>query len=580
MFITREILSTCGWQAFERIVARLLIHKGYSGVRVVGGSGDKGADILARSPNGKRWLIQAKYWAKPVPEIEMQRTLEGARTYRANLSVIVALNGVDEKARAFQKSVQLLGQSISVWEPNDLLALASKLPMHSPARSAQGKYQESAIQAVCEMIEGGSPRRSMVIMATGLGKTFVAAESIRRASTRRKLKVLVIAHTNQLVLQLEKAFWPFIGPQEPTSIWNQHEKPTESALKNHRFVFASRDSLSNFLSAGGVCPRFDLVVIDECHHAHSNSSSYQNIINQLGAGTNDGPQLLGLTATPFLADPEARLEPVFGDNPLVRIDMIYGLQNGFLSQIDYRLFTDNINWEGLKSLAGTKLSPKAVNRAFFIKEWDDGVISELRKSWHELDNPKAIVFCGTIDHAILMKDKINSLGFCKADAIYSGNARGNAMSQYQRNLLLSDFEAGVLNVMCTVDVFNEGIDVPDVNIVVFNRVTHSRRIFIQQLGRGLRLSAGKSKAIVLDFAQDIRRFAAGLNMKTALEKPPAGSVITLGNKVIFRNASGEDQRAESFLRAWLEDAQAIEGADDDDAGILKFPPDMEARHSN
>ena len=580
MFITREILSTCGWQAFERIVARLLIHKGYSGVRVVGGSGDKGADILARSPNGKRWLIQAKYWAKPVPEIEMQRTLEAARTYRANLSVIVALNGVDEKARAFQKSVQLLGQSISVWEPNDLLALASKLPMHSPARSAQGKYQESAIQAVCEMIEGGSPRRSMVIMATGLGKTFVAAESIRRASTRKKLKVLVIAHTNQLVLQLEKAFWPFIGPQEPTSIWNKHEKPTESALKNHRFVFASRDSLSNFLSAGGVCPRFNLVVIDECHHAHSNSSSYQNIINQLGAGTNDGPQLLGLTATPFLADPEARLEPVFGDNPLVRIDMIYGLQNGFLSQIDYRLFTDNINWEGLKSLAGTKLSPKAVNRAFFIKEWDDGVISELRKSWHELDNPKAIVFCGTIDHANLMKDKINSLGFCKADAIYSGNARGNAMSQYQRNLLLSDFEAGVLNVMCTVDVFNEGIDVPDVNIVVFNRVTHSRRIFIQQLGRGLRLSAGKSKAIVLDFAQDIRRFAAGLNMKTALEKPPAGSVITLGNKVIFRNASGEDQRAESFLRAWLEDAQAIECADDEDAGILKFPPDMEARYSN
>lgn len=576
MFISREILSTCGWQAFERMIARLLIHKGYSGVRVVGGSGDKGADILARAPNGKRWLIQAKYWAKPVPEIEMQKTIEGARTYRANLSVIVALNGVDEKARAFQKSMQLQGQSISVWEPSDLLALASKLPTHSPAKEPQGKYQESAIQAVCEMIENGSPRRSMVIMATGLGKTFVAAESIRRASIRKKLKVLVIAHTNQLVLQLEKAFWPFIGPKEPTSIWNQNEKPTAEALENHRFIFASRDSLSNYLSAGNSCPRFDLVVIDECHHAHTNSSSYQNIIIQLRAGTDDGPQLLGLTATPFLADPEARLEPIFGENPLVRVDMIYGLQNGFLSQIDYRLFTDNINWDGLKSLSGTSLSPKSVNRAFFIKEWDDGVISELRKAWREIENPKAIVFCGTIEHAILMKDKINSFGFCRADAIYSGNTRGGGMSQYQRNLLLSDFEAGVLNVMCTVDVFNEGIDVPDVNIVVFNRVTHSRRIFIQQLGRGLRLSAGKSKAIVLDFAQDIRRFAAGLNMKAALEKPPAGSVVTLGNKVIFRNASGEDPKAESFLRAWLADAQAIEGADDD-AGILKFPPDMELR---
>ena len=146
------------------------------------------------------------------------------------------------------------------------------------------------------------------------------------------------------------------------------------------------------------------------------------------------------------------------------------------------------------------------------------------------------------------------------------------MSQYQRNLMLAEFESGFTNVICTVDVFNEGIDVPDVNIVVFNRVTHSRRIFIQQLGRGLRLSPDKKKAIVLDFAQDIRRFAAGIKMKKALSKPVRGATITLGNKVVFRNAGGEDKDAESFLNAWLSDVEAIEAAGDDDAGILKFPP--------
>ena len=114
---------------------------------------------------------------------------------------------------------------------------------------------------------------------------------------------------------------------------------------------------------------------------------------------------------------------------------------------------------------------------------------------------------------------------------------------------------------------------PLINIVVFNRVTHSRRIFIQQLGRGLRVVAGKkTKAIVLDFAQDIRRYAAGIKLKDELSRPVPGTVVTLGHRVEFRNASGEDVRAEAFLRAWLDDVERIETAGDDEVGVLKFPP--------
>ena len=574
MFISREIINACGWQAFERLISRLLIHQGFTGVRVVGGSGDKGADIIALGRNGKRWLIQSKYWAKAVPESEIQKTLEASRLYKASISVVVALNGVDERARLLQRSMLMQGKSLTVWEPSDLIAQAESLPKSIPVRPALGAYQEAAINAVHEMLSVGSPRRAMVVMATGLGKTFTAAEAIRRTAQVRQIRVLVLAHTNQLVLQLEKSFWPFIGPNEPTAVWNQHEKLNEETLRTCRFIFASRDSVVNFISAGGSLPRFDLVLIDECHHAHTLSTSYMAIIAALGAGTQDGPQLLGLTATPFLADPESRLEPVFGDSPLVSIDMIYGLQQGFLSQVDYRLFTDNINWQGLKELKGKTLSPKSVNRAFFIKEWDDGVIQQLQSAWGEVKNPKAIVFCGTIEHALVMRDKINAQGFCKAEAIYSGNARGETMSQYRRNLVLADFEAGDVNVICTVDVFNEGIDVPDVNIVVFNRITHSRRIFVQQLGRGLRITAGKEKAIALDFAQDIRRYAAGLKMKRSLAKPVPGSTLTLGNKVVFRNSAGDDPKAEGFLRAWLADVEGIEAAGDEDIGVLKFPPEF------
>ena len=576
MFVTREILANCGWQSFERIIARLLIHKGFSGVRVVGGSGDKGADILAFGLNGRRWLIQAKYWDKPIPESEMQRTIEAARAYRADISVMVARRGVDDKARDFQRRMLAEGRSISVWEPEDLISQAHKL-QPAQIRPAQGDYQETAIQAIVSMLKSGSPRRGMVVMATGLGKTFTAGEAIRRADVNRRMRVLVLAHTNQLVYQLEKSFWPFIGPSEPTVVWNQNEKPTKATLESCRFIFASKDSIAINIANQGDFPLIDLVVIDECHHAHSKSTAYQSIIDKLRIGSSQGPLLLGLTATPFIADPEATLEPVFGSPPLVSIDMVYGLRHGFLSQVDYRLFTDNINWKALHEMQGQKLSPQAVNRVFFIKEWDDGVIQELQKAWGELASPKAIIFCGTIEHALSIKDKINARGFCKAAAIYSGSARGATMSQYQRNLLLADFESGEVSVMCTVDVFNEGIDVPDVNIIVFNRVTHSRRIFIQQLGRGLRLSKGKAKAIALDFAQDIRRYAAGIKMKQQLSVPVHGTTVTLGNRVVFRNAAGEDSRAESFLKAWLSDVEAIEQLGDDDIGTLQFPPSLGER---
>ena len=254
--------------------------------------------------------------------------------------------------------------------------------------------------------------------------------------------------------------------------------------------------------------------------------------------------------------------------------MIMGLKNGFLANVDYRMYTDNINWDALKNVQGKSFSPKQINRTLFINQWDDSVVYTLKDAWNEQVNPRAIVFCGTIEHAIIMRDKINSLGFCHAEAIYSGSS-GNAyeqMSQYKRNRILSDFADGNVNVVCAVDIFNEGIDVPDVNILVFQRVTHSRRIFIQQLGRGLRISEGKDKVIVLDFVSDIRRFAAGLSLKDSVEQPNRTATrIDLPNKVTFMKVGGEDPKTESFLREWLDDVVAIEDSDED-ASVLKYPP--------
>ena len=165
------------------------------------------------------------------------------------------------------------------------------------------------------------------------------------------------------------------------------------------------------------------------------------------------------------------------------MDLVAGLKNGFLANIDYRMFTTNLDWSkfsGNKNLK-KKISPKGINRTIFISEWDDGVVDQIEAVWNEQVNPRAIVFCGTIAHAQMMRDKINGRRFCLAEAVFSDGQGLERQAIYQRNRIISDFQVGKIQIMCCVDILNEGIDVPDVNIVVFQRVTHSRRIFVQQL---------------------------------------------------------------------------------------------------
>lgn len=301
---------------------------------------------------------------------------------------------------------------------------------------------------------------------------------------------------------------------------------------------------------------------------------YGNVLSHTSAGQPGAALLIGATATPWRSD-EFRIKEAFGA-PAICVDLVTGLKNGFLSNVEYRMHTDNIDWSSLKNLQGKFFSPKGTNRKFFISNWDDAVVLELQKSWKLKENPRAIIFCGTIDHALTTRDRINALGFCRAESIYSRTKSGHTQEPAERNKILCDFQDGSIQAVCVVDIFNEGVDVPDVNIIVFQRVTHSRRIFIQQLGRGLRLSKGKESVLVLDFVSDIRRFAAGINLKDSLTPACTNrqSRITLPYKVEFHRVGQKDPKTESFLRQWLDDVAAIEEADED-SSILKFPPKLD-----
>ncbi len=564
MFLSRQELLGGTWQSFERVVSRLLICEGYQNVRVVGGSGDKGADVLA-SKYGKRWLFQVKHWKKPVGVDVVQETLAAQKEYRAQIPIIVSSHGFESNVLSYQQALHSQGISLQLWTADTLIERASKLPNDVVNKKQPRPYQEGAIENIVQPYINDHENRALIVLATGLGKTFVAAEAIRRINLLKNVRVLVLAHTNPLVYQLEKSFWPFLKPTQSTVIWNGYEHPTMDSLKNSDFVFGCIDTVSEALERGTAYD-FDIILVDECHHA--GSQTYKRLLNYYNAGNKGGPFLLGLTATPWRPD-DTDIREIFGE-PRIQIDMIYGMNHGYLANVDYRMHTDNINWESLKSFDGKLFSPKQINRTLFINQWDDAVVEELQRTWKQQVNPRGIVFCGTIDHAIIMRDKINALGFCHAAAIFSQTKNGDEkQSMFERNRILSDFADGIINVICTVDVFNEGIDVPDVNILVFQRVTHSRRIFIQQLGRGLRIAEDKEKVIVLDFVSDIRRFAAGLNLKDKLIGN--GMRIDLPNMVTFKRVDRDDPQAETFLRQWLEDVATIEDANED-SSILKFPP--------
>ena len=578
MFVN-EFTIAGTWQNFERLVCRLLLCRGFDGVRIVGASGDRGADIIAHM-RGKRYLVQVKHWSRPIGMKEVEKTIRALALYGANVPVIVSRSGFDGPAQRQQQELWARQVPLQLWDSHHLLRMAGKIdesayPPGSEHDRPLRAYQERAVRPLLDIWNDRPDKRGLVVMATGLGKTRVMCEFVRRSAIQRPgLKMLALAHTNELVYQLERAFLPFLKASQQSLIWNGYEPQTAAALERADCVFACINTVANYVGESGELPEFGIVFVDECHHV-GETGMYSNVLAAANSGMPGGPFLVGVTATPWRPD-EYDLAKMFGA-PLIAIDLVAGLQHGFLANIDYRMYTTNFDWQKVGEVGGKrgKLSPKGINRTLFVSEWDEGVVDEIEKAWREQVAPRAIIFCGSVQHAKMMRDKINARQFCRAEAIFSGRRGGEKIAMYERNRIMSDFQIGRIQALCCVDILNEGIDVPDVNIVVFQRVTHSRRIFIQQLGRGLRLAPDKDKVIVLDFVSDVRRFAAGLSLKDSLmaaaDVSGRETRIKIHHKISFRQYGGEDGKTESFLREWLEDITTVESADED-ASLLRYPP--------
>jgi superfamily II DNA or RNA helicase len=545
-FINLQRLQEGPWPAFERLLARYLEHGGFADVTIVGGSGDLGADIVGQI-HGRRWVIQAKYRSgTAVGKSAIEEAYKAHWEYEADVFVTSTNQYFSPDATTYWKSLVGRGFDARLWDQNWLLEQAERLPEHSAFRRVPRGYQREAVDAIHHSLESGA-RSGLVTLATGLGKTMVASTFVAEFLEKNpQARVLVVAHVVDLVRQLERSFWPQLSKFTNTHLWTDGEKP----IGTDGVTFATWQAVSIAMKDGEpLNSAFDLVFVDECHHAPS--ESFSRLLSAL-----DAKYVLGVTATPWRGDGES-LRPLFGD-PLFSMDVVAGMQQGYLAHVDYLMLLDDIDWDEIRRLSREGLTVKDLNQRLYVPERDVGMIQAIFEAMQDMRNPRVLVFCRSIDHAERLQR------FFRQYDIAAGMMHSE-LHRSERFTALTRFRMGEIKVLISIEMLNEGIDVPEVNMVVFARVTHSRRIFLQQLGRGLRLSEHKSHVKVLDFVADVRRLAAGLEINSEARRFKNHEEVRYpdGDIVHFTRYS------EDFFMEYLEDMANI--SDLDDSAHLAFP---------
>lgn len=530
LFLDERRLLGGPWQAFERDVARLLIMKGFEDVRVVGGVGDRGADVLG-TLRGEMWVFQCKYTSTtPPPRSAVLEVVEAGRFYAADRLVVATSRPAGEGLLSEKRHHERMGLKVQLAEPRVLMGMLERAPEYPASRRSLRDYQQEASERLREaLLDTG---RGQIVLATGLGKTVVMADVVADLLSDERVqkgRVLVVAHTRDLVDQLQRAFW-FQLPK-----WVATHRLVEGECPSFwdGITFATiQSALANL----DRLPEFGLIVVDEAHHI--GAETFKRVIQAVKPA-----MLAGVTATPWRGD-GYDIDELLGP-ALVKIGIAEGLRRGFLAELDYRLLGDNLDWKFVQNLSRYSYSIGELNRRLIIPTRDEEAARLVRQVFFEQKRRGVIVFSPTIVHSEAFAAMLRHQGL-KAESMSSDT------EPRRRDLLMSRFRAGQLEAVVTVDLFNEGVDVPDVDLLVFMRATHSRRIFVQQLGRGLRLSPGKDKVIVLDFVTDLRRVSEVVELDRAVRD---GEVERLG--IGSRLIQFQDRSAGSFLQEWILDQASL-----------------------
>lgn len=364
-------------------------------------------------------------------------------------------------------------------------------------------YQADCIAALAEARRNGA-KKGLVIMASGLGKTVTAILDLQQFLQEHPgARILCLCHQESILLQSKAKFQKFFGEEYSYGMFTGNYKTAHPVI----FLFATfqtmRDHREEFLPDA-----FDYIVVDEAHHTAA--ETYQPTADYFE------PQfLLGLTATKDRMDGQDILDTY--ERVIYQMDIYDGWAEGWLARVDYRIMLDDLNQEEFEKYVGPhatdeKVSLAQLNKTIFAPQRDEGIIASIREQTANLNDPSIFIFCSSIGHANAMAHGFGG----EAAVIHSGQSIG------LNEAILSSFRSGDIRIIISVNMLNEGIDVPEADVVIFLRATESSTIFFQQLGRGLRISGEKRTVRVLDYVANIERIATILEMEeTAKRRIPA-----------------------------------------------------------
>jgi superfamily II DNA or RNA helicase len=356
----------------------------------------------------------------------------------------------------------------------------------SPVEIRLEPFQERLLEQI-ELSRLNGHHRNLLASATGTGKTVMAAVDYARLKARLpRSRLLFVAHREEILAQSRATFAHAMRDGNFGEFWVGRDRPT---VFDH--VFASIQSL-NASGVESIDPsHFDVVIIDEFHHAAA--ASYERLLKRL-----QPVELLGLTATPERSDGLPVLQ-WFGNRIAAELRLWDAIDQHRLVPFSYFGVADNLDLRDIPWRRGSGYDVGQLTTAITATDvWARAVVKQFHERLVSSEGTRALGFCVSVDHARYMARVFNESGI-RATAVWADTP------DQERLQALTDLAAGRVNVVFSVDLFNEGVDVPTVNSLMMLRPTESPLLFLQQLGRGLRKAPNKALCTVLDFVGQHRK---------------------------------------------------------------------------
>jgi superfamily II DNA or RNA helicase/HKD family nuclease len=354
-------------------------------------------------------------------------------------------------------------------------------------------YQQAILDALEAERELHDRHRNLVVAATGTGKTVIAALDYQRLARKwthdsgrsERPKLLFIAHRKEILTQSLRTYREVLADAGFGELYVGGARP-----ERWQHVFASVQSLTAYDIRAIPADAFDVVVMDEFHHAEART--YRRILEHLAPR-----ELLGLTATPERGD-GTDVRAMFGGRTAADLRLWDAIEADLLSPFHYFGVADGTDLTRVAWRAG-RYDEAQLENVFTGN--DARVRLILEQIRHKITDPfgmRALGFCVSVAHAEYMAEKFRSAGL-------SARAVTGETAPQVRQEAIAALRDGSVQTLFAVDVFNEGLDIPEVDTVLFLRPTDSPTIFLQQLGRGLRITPDKAVLTVLDFVGAHRR---------------------------------------------------------------------------